>query len=342
MTGSPSGAKDRPSVPDDALVACLRERYGVTTSSIEFLPFGYDANAWVYRVTANDRTTYFLKLKRRIEHSDILRVPHYLREHGVPRAVAPLATTSGDLWVGFAGFALILYPFVAGTSGLEAGLTLAQWTEFGAALRAVHAMALPDTITRSVPHEVFRPYERCRATALAIASGNTDAPADAISTELVAFLSDNRDLIARVVARCDELGAELRQRRWDFVLCHADIHVANIMIDGDGHVHIVDWDQPIFAPKERDLMFVLGPALKGFEPDSPQEAAFFDGYGSVAIDRVALAYYRAAWAVEDIGSFAAEVLHPVDAGDGSRRRALTALCGIFGPKGILEEAMRRG
>jgi len=340
MSGSPSGAKDRPSVRDDALGDCLRERYALGPSSIEFLPLGYDAGAWVYRVTANDGAVYFLKLKRQIERPEILRVPYYLRDHGVPQVVAPLATTSGELWARVDDVALILYPFVAGMSGLEVGLTLAQWTEFGAILRSVHETALPDEIARSLPREAFRPDQRYRGSAVAIAAGEDVTPSDAISSELTAFLSDKRDVVGRVVQRCDELGAVLCARTWDLVLCHADIHVANVMVGIDGRVAIVDWDQPIFAPQERDLMFVLGPALSGFDPGSPQEAAFFDGYGMVEIDPLALAYYRFAWAVQDIGSFAEEILHPIVPGDGSRRRALTALRGIFGPRGIVAEALR--
>lgn len=42
----------------------------------------------------------------------------------------------------------------------------------------------------------------------------------------------------------------------DFVLCHADFHDANLLIDPTGRLFIVDWDEIILAPKERDLVFV--------------------------------------------------------------------------------------
>ncbi|HVX30113.1 MAG TPA: phosphotransferase [Nitrolancea sp.] len=297
MSGSPSGAKERLAVGDDALIACLRQRYGLAPSSIEFLPVGYDADAWVYRVVANDGAEYFLKLKRQIERPEILQVPHYLREHGTPQVVAPLATTAGELWTTIGALALILYPFVAGTNGLDAGLTLAQWTELGAILGSIHQTALPEKIADRLPRETFRPDEQSRAAALSIVSDAAMAPPDDIAADLLAFLSDKRDLVARLVRRCDELGARLRQRDWDFVLCHADIHVANVILDTGGHVVIVDWDQPTFAPRERDLMFSSSPALAGFTAGSAAETAFFEGYGSVVIDPVADAYYRYAWAV---------------------------------------------
>jgi hypothetical protein len=40
------------------------------------------------------------------------------------------------------------------------------------------------------------------------------------------------------------------------VLCHADRHGWTVLVRGDDEVAIVDWDEPLLAPKERDLMFV--------------------------------------------------------------------------------------
>jgi hypothetical protein len=41
-------------------------------------------------------------------------------------------------------------------------------------------------------------------------------------------------------------------------LCHSDIHAGNILIDVNDDFYIVDWDNPILAPKEHDLMFIGG------------------------------------------------------------------------------------
>ncbi len=112
-------------------------------------------------------------------------------------------------------------------------------------------------------------------------------------TQFAAFWQERREEIARITDRCEELGSLLRGNRGSllqktsplFIPCHADIHTANLLVDPQGGLHIVDWDQPILAPQERDLMFVVG-------GHSPEEAAFFQGYGEVAIDPLALAYYR--------------------------------------------------
>ena len=56
----------------------------------------------------------------------------------------------------------------------------------------------------------------------------------------------------------------LETRFPDFIVCHFDIHAGNILIDDDGSLYIVDWDDPILAPKERDLMYIGGGLLGGW------------------------------------------------------------------------------
>ena len=63
----------------------------------------------------------------------------------------------------------------------------------------------------------------------------------------------------------------------------------NVLVDAGGQVTIVDWDNPIFARKERDLMFVGG-GVGGAWNDPFESKWFFTGYGPAAIDLTALAF----------------------------------------------------
>jgi hypothetical protein len=86
----------------------------------------------------------------------------------------------------------------------------------------------------------------------------------------------------------------------------------------------------MLAPRERDLMFVIGGISASFI-NPQQEAWRRAGYGPIAIDPLALAYYCYAWALSDIGDFAAQVALRPDLGPVSREAALNACMGLFAP-----------
>ena len=54
---------DKPNLAEAAIAAALQAHYGIAVRSLEFLPIGNDARAWVYRVESDERS-YFLKLRR--------------------------------------------------------------------------------------------------------------------------------------------------------------------------------------------------------------------------------------------------------------------------------------
>jgi spectinomycin phosphotransferase len=123
------------------------------------------------------------------------------------------------------------------------------------------------------------------------------------------------------------------------VLCHADIHTNNLLVEPNGALWVVDWDETRLAPRERDLMFVIGGISASFI-NPQQEAWCRAGYGPIAINPLALAYYRYAWALSDIGDFAAQVVLRPDLGPVSREAALNACMGLFAPGEIVAIAGR--
>jgi spectinomycin phosphotransferase len=146
-------------------------------------------------------------------------------------------------------------------------------------------------------------------------------------------------VIHTLVTRAEELGQQLARRVLPGVLCHGDIHTNNVLLDGHGAVWIVDWDDTVLAPKERDLMFVVGGGINRALVGPREEALFLQGYGARTLDSLALAYYRYAWAVSDIGAYGAEVVLRPDLGVVSRRAAVSAFLRLFEPGRIVDLAL---
>ena len=118
------------------------------------------------------------------------------------------------------------------------------------------------------------------------------------------------------------------------MLCHADIHTANLLVDPDGALHIVDWDGVMLAPKERDLMFVTARA----KIQSPPEQAFFAGYGNITIDPVAFAYYRYEWVVQELADYGRRILLMEDMSEATRAEALAGFQELFAPGDVVDVA----
>lgn len=321
-------------LPDEALRAGLRTNYGLAVTDLTFLPLGHDSSAWVYRVRTADNTTYFLKVRTRLTNAPSLLVPRYLREQGVAQVIAPLPTITQTLWAEVDGYAIILYPFVAGTTGKDQGMAPRQWVAYGALLRRIHATALAPDLVQLMPRETYVPAGAGLVRELEAQLGGRTV-ADPAAQALATFWHERWDDIHRLVARAEELGRRLAQRAPACVLCHADFHTANVLLDAGGQVWIVDWDDTVLAPKERDLMFVLGGGISRALVGPRAEELFVQGYGATTVDALALAYYRYAWAVSDIGAYGAQVVLRPDLGVVSRREAVGRFLSLFRPGNIV-------
>jgi spectinomycin phosphotransferase len=152
--------------------------------------------------------------------------------------------------------------------------------------------------------------------------------------QLAAYWNDHRREIATIVERAVQLGRMLQGKPRDFVLCHADIHTANLLLDAQGKLFIVDWDQPVLAPKERDLMYVT---VGDFVADEREEALFFQGYGKTDVDPLTMAYYRYEHVMEDLAAFAEQVFS-ADASDETKQDSLAWFVAQFRPGGGVEAA----
>jgi len=192
---------------------------------------------------------------------------------------------------------VVLYPFIKGENAKLAGLSEDQWREFGATLRAVHASGLDERFRGHLRSEDFTlPSAAIARRMLADLEGATFASPVARFAE---FWTVHAARIHGVLARTEELGAGLRGKTFEHVLCHADIHGANILVSEDDRIWLVDWDGLLLAQRERDLLFVVGSRIGRHVPPR-EEDLFFDGYGPTEIDAVALAYYRYERRIEDL------------------------------------------
>jgi spectinomycin phosphotransferase len=289
----------------------LRTHYAIDGAAIEPTEAGQDVAARRFRVDSR----YFVKVRPASDPRDAAATAvRELRDHGLREAVAPIRSQAGGLTVRWGEHSLSVYPLIDGVNGMRSGLNEQQWRAFGAFARQLHT----SSAHLDLPAETYRPAELDLLPQI-------DA---AVAGEHSAFWRAHHEEILALAARTEALGRELAQLALPLVVCHADLHTNNVMIDRGGALRVIDWDDLVVAPKERDLMFVI----EGIDTRlvSPQQTTLFlDGYRDTATNDIALAYYRHAWAVQDIGGYGKQVF--VDGVPAAFQR----LASLFEPTGIV-------
>lgn len=282
---------EMPKINDEQIIDCLRHEYELDVESLSSLLLGADVNTSVYRVVAKNGAAYFAKLRKRDFDEASVTIPSFLSASGIQQVIPPLTNRNGQLWANLDPFKLTLYPFIEGQAGLEIKMSGEQWFDFGTALKRFHTTDIPLPITSGIQRDDFssRWRDTVKQNLDELAGEVFDQP---IKVEAANFLISKKAEILDVVKRAEQLARMLVEQPPEFILSHGDLHGWNLLIDHSGVLYIVDWDGLLFAPKERDLMFIGGGhGDSGYTPQE-EESMFYPGYGETNINQIAIAYYR--------------------------------------------------
>jgi len=326
----------KPNIPDELIISRLHEEYRLHVISLTFLPIGADSRTAVYRVLAEDGTAYFMKLRRKF-NDVIVRVPVFLKESGVQEIIVPYETRSGQYWADFGEYKIILYPFIEGQDGFERQLTDQHRRTLGAAFRKIHSAQIPPELKESIRKETFSPEWRDDMKSYQ-AQAAKKVFTEPTAAKLAEFMKSKQSEITRLIERSEQFVSKLQSKPLELVLCHTDIHGGNILISNTNELYIVDWDDPILAPKERDLMFIGG-GIDEIWKTKREEAVFYEGYGKMDINLSALAYYRYERVIEDLAVICEQLLL-TDEGGADRERSYGWFTSNFEPGSTIEIADR--
>ena len=301
------------------LTAAVRQGFGIPLIGVQPTGLGADARASLWRGLAADGSTYAVKTSSAPQPG--LVVADFLVRQGVAGVPAPVSTRSGGVTADHEGGVVSVVPWIDGARAIDTGLDPQQWRAFGTVLGAVHttAPATPLVVGAALlpvdRHDPTAEVERARAFPERLRRARGAARDDPVIGTLAKLWGEFGDDVLAVVdlaeacAHCDVWAGT------DVVICHADPHHGNLLLDARGGVWLVDWDDAVLAPREADLIFVVG-GVFSFAPITPaDEGAFFDGYtqasGGVArsdLDPTRLSYYRSVRALTDFLDFADDAL----------------------------------
>jgi len=259
----------------------------------------------------------------------------------------PLSRFQGYYRIPNPGPPVVAMPTTAGTGSEATKVAVITDTERNVKMMILDAKLMPAvaivdyelTMSMSKPLTAHVGVDALTHGIEAYVSSKANPLTDPVAQELAPLWQERRDVIQRLVARAEVLGQQVAQRPPANVLCHADIHTNNVLLDAGGGVWVVDWDDTLLAPKERDLMFVVGGGLNRTLVGPREEEVVLQGYGATRLDHRALTYYRYARAVSDLSEYGLQVLVRSDLSVLRRQAAIGRFLTLFQPGRLVEVAL---
>jgi len=312
----------------------VHDDFGIDLITLDPVGHGADERAELWRGAGADGAAYAVKCSGGGTPAGLL-VSAHLAEHGVAGVPAPVPTRDGRLWSQRDGRRLSVVPWVSDDRALTGVMGPARWTSYGALLAGVHAIPVTDALAGLLPREEHRHDEvtaRAHAVERAMPFDHPDPLVRAVAAE---WRERAAAPVATLLENADRLGPDLRARQSSTVVCHGDPHLGNVLLGKGDQVWLIDWDDAVLAPPERDLMFVVGGVLAFAPVGAREQSRFFDGYGPVDIDRTRLAYYLCVRALFDIVDWAARVIDLDRWTDQERAESLAIVRGLLSPTGLV-------
>ncbi|HAT1596443.1 TPA: aminoglycoside O-phosphotransferase APH(9)-Ia [Legionella pneumophila] len=324
----------RNNIPDQQLIELLKVYYGIDIHAVQLIVGGADMNAFGYKADS-ESNSYFVKLKYG-HHDEInLSIIRLLHDSGIKEIIFPIYTRDAKLFQQIDHFKMIVYPFIDAPNGFTQNLTEKQWQQLGKVLRQIHETSVPTAIQQRLRKETYSPKWREMVRSFYSKIGFDDSD-DQITTDFKSFFNQNIDSIHRLVDSSEELSKKIQPDLDKYVLCHSDVHAGNVLVIDEESIYIIDWDEPMLAPKERDLMFIGGGV--GNVWNNPHEIDYFyEGYGNANIDKTILSYYRHERIVEDIAVYGQDLLSRAQ-NDESRLESFNHFKSMFDPNNVIEIA----
>lgn len=298
--------KTAPNIDMDALLHDIAVAYGIHATAITFIPRG--ECSWGYRIDTAGGEPYFLKLFRDGSLPTWAAQLVY-RLHSVchiQQVSYPLPARSGEVLNTLAGFQAAIFPFIDGQSLFDLSSHRDTLYQLGRLLAQLHNCHVLDSQCPRI--EQFNawglePYHRVLETCSA-------------TQTLPGAAGEAQRLLRPLTGRLENLLENLfsfqqKARQCAFIpcICHGDPTPGNILVAPGGEPYLIDWDDIILAPRERDLVFwEHDDVLFENMPSSP----VLDGYRSIAgsfeLDPDIIGFYHCQWTVGEIAAFGHRLL----------------------------------
>jgi spectinomycin phosphotransferase len=224
------------------LTETLQREYGLSIELIESLPTGW--MAYCYRVTCTGGERYFLKLQgvdwtASFTHDPAFCLPltHALHAQGIlPHIVYPIPTKDGRLMLEKGGFHWVLSNYIAGRTVGFGKITPGLLARLAGLVGILHRSAPLISLAHPLREQYALAFETDLLRSFDILQ-NLTADDRQGKRALRDLLLPRRDEILGLLRRLKAFQAQVMTANKAQVLCHADLHGGNLMLDDQDNLY---------------------------------------------------------------------------------------------------------
>lgn len=268
--------------------SAVEKNYSLKIATFEFIPVGEDSYAYILQDSSDNK--YFVKYSdASFVVTNIDTVNNLLQELRHFDFVVPPIQVDGKNSFPVSEGRVYVYPYLEGqvihmgNDKFDRDL-VSKLTNI---IVKIHLAT--DSVSIDLPREDFTNLFKERLDILAKKLVNGDS-------EVKNLFKDNESVIREVIQQHTDLGQKYKKQKPDLVLTHGDVTGLNIIVNNDG-IKLVDWDEAMFAPKERDLNFLYDNPYFSLEE-------YLQKAGKSNFDPDLKKYYGQKWALNSIlGNF---------------------------------------
>ena len=277
----------------------IREKFGIRVVSFTLVPKWEAARGYI--VESSNHKSFFLKIywDDKIPDSAFRFADDLFARAGIVNIAHPIPTSHGQMRIHIRDFQIALFDWISGRTAEEHKLANTELERLGELLAKIHQSK---TIIGdySVIENFAIPFKN-RFLAIFDSMSKITGKSTKYRTRLRLFLETHRQKFMRELETLEKLQRKVKARKLEFVNCHGEPSPGNILSSDNGEIHLLDWDDPIFAPKEKDLLFFKGnvePVMKGYSVFSKD----------IVIDRDVLEFYGHMWNLGEIADYGGKLL----------------------------------
>lgn len=279
-----------PNIDKKTIQFTLENNYNIEIGNLSFIQGG--EASWDYKVEAKDRKIYFLKIHKGLsDHEKRFELMYRLYKNcGIRNITHPIKTQNGELVVQLNNYPCALFNFISGSNAAQKPLDEKQRFALGELLGRIHKAK--EIIGDFSLREDFEYENIGRFLELLRKVASFFSYSSQFKKETSKLLLQNEEKILEQIKNLEKLNKILLNQNLDFVICHGEPRDWNTVVSEDGQIFLIDWDDCLFAPKEKDLNFIKDDPIK------------LDGYksivGELSLNKEVISYYGLEWNISGI------------------------------------------